>query len=80
LKSGNACCHSVQNCLSFSLLTKNVKNKIYRSIILPVVGYGCKTWSLKFRDEHSLRMFENRMPRRVFKSKRDEVTGSPLLN
>jgi hypothetical protein len=49
LKSGNACCHSVQNLLSSSLLSKNVKIKIYRTIILPVVLYGCETWSLILR-------------------------------
>jgi len=43
LKLGNACCHSVQNILSYSLLSKNVKIKIYRNVILPVVLYGCKT-------------------------------------
>ena len=51
LKSGNACYHSVQNVLSFSLLTKNLKIKIYRILILPVVLYGCETWSLTVREE-----------------------------
>ena len=51
LKSGNACCHSVQNLLSSSLLTKNLKIKIYRTITLPVVLYGCETWSLTLRGE-----------------------------
>ena len=51
LKSGNACYHSVQNLLSSSLLSKNLKNKIYRTIILPVVLYGCETWSLTLREE-----------------------------
>jgi hypothetical protein len=46
LKPGNACYHSVQNLLSFSLLSKNLKMKIYRTISLPVVLYGCETWSL----------------------------------
>jgi hypothetical protein len=49
LKYGNACCHAVQNPLSSSLLSKNVKIKIYRIIILPVVLYGCETWSLTLR-------------------------------
>ena len=74
LKSGNACDHSVQNLLSSSLLSKNLKNKIYRNIILPVVLYGCETWSLTKREEHRLRLFENRVLRRVFGSKRAEVT------
>ena len=46
LKSGNACCHSMQNLLSSSLLSKTLKIKIYRTIILPVVLYGCENWSL----------------------------------
>ena len=75
LKLGNACYHSVQNLLSSSLLSKNLKIKICRTIILPVVLYGCETWSLTLREEHRLRVFENRVLRRVFGSKRDEVTG-----
>jgi hypothetical protein len=55
LKSGNACCHSVQNLLSSSLLYKNIKIKIYRTIILDVVLYGCETWSLILREERRLR-------------------------
>ena len=50
LKSGNACYHSVQNLLSSSLLSKNLKIKIYRTIILPVVLYGCETWSLTIEE------------------------------
>ena len=53
----------------------NLKIKIYRTIILPVVLYGCETWSLTLREECRLRMFENRMLRKVFGPKRDEVTG-----
>jgi len=75
LKSDNACCHSAQNLLSSSLLSKNLKIKIYRTIILPVVLYGCETWSLTLREERRLRIFENRVLRRIFGSKRDEVTG-----
>jgi len=73
LKSGNACYHSVQNLLSSSLLSKNIKIKIYRTIILPVVLYGCETWSLTLREERRLRVFENRVLR-IFGPKRDEVT------
>jgi hypothetical protein len=51
LKLGNACYHSVQNHLSSSLLLKNVKIKIYRTIILPVVLYECGTWSLTLRED-----------------------------
>ena len=57
LKLGNACYHSVQNLLSSSLLSKNLKKKIYRNIILPVVLYGCETWSLILREERRLRVF-----------------------
>jgi len=74
LKLGNACYHSVQNLLSSTLLSKNLKIKIYRTIILPVVLYGCETWSLTLRKEHRLRVVENRMLRKVFGPKRDEVT------
>ena len=57
------------------LLSINLKIKIYRTIILPVVLYGCETWSLTLREERRLRVFENRVLRRVFEPKRDEVTG-----
>jgi len=57
------------------LLSKNLKIKIYRTIILPVVLYGCETWSLTLREERRLRVFENRVLRRVFVSKRDKVRG-----
>jgi len=53
---------------------KKKKKKIYRTIILPVVLYGCKTWSLKLREERMLRMSENRVLRRIFGPKRDEIT------
>jgi len=75
LKLGNACYYSVQNILSSSLLSKKLKTKIYRTIILPVVLYGCETLSLKLRDKRRLRVFENRVLRRVFGPKRDDVTG-----
>jgi len=51
------------------------KIKLYRTIILPVVLYGCETWSLKLREKSRLRVFENRVLRRIFGPKRDEVTG-----
>jgi len=75
LKLGNAYYHSVQNLLSSRLLPKNLKIKIYRIIILPVVLYGCETWSRTLREERRLRVCENRVLRRVCGSKRDEVTG-----
>jgi hypothetical protein len=58
----------------FCLVSRNVKDKIYKTIILPVVLYGCETWSLTLRVEHRLRVFENRVLRRTFGPKRDEVT------
>jgi len=65
----------VQNLLSSSLLSKNIKIKKYRTVILPFILYGCETWSLTFREERRLKVFENRVLRRIFGSKRDEVTG-----
>jgi hypothetical protein len=75
LNSGNACYHSVQSLLSSRQLSKNLKIRIYKMIILPVVLHGCETSSLTLREEHRLRVFENRVLRRIFGSKRDEVTG-----
>jgi hypothetical protein len=75
LNSGNACYHLVQSLLSYRLLSKNLKIRIYKTIILPVVLYGCETWSLTLRKEHRLRVFENMVPRKIFGPKRDEVTG-----
>jgi hypothetical protein len=75
LNSGNTCYQSVQSLLSSCLLSKNLKVKIYKTVILPVVLYGCETWSLTLREERRLRVFENRVMRRIFGHKRDEVTG-----
>ena len=75
LKSGNACYHLVQNILSSSLLSKNLKIKIYRNIILRVILCGCGTWSLILREKRRLRVFENRGLGRIFGSEKDEVTG-----
>ena len=74
-KSGDACYHSVQNILSFSLLSRNVKIKIYRTIILLIILYGCETWSFILREERKLWVFENRVLRRIFGPKSDKVTG-----
>ena len=63
----------MQNLLSSRLLSKNLKIKIYRTIILPVVLYGCETWLLTRREERKLRVFENMVLRRIFGPKRDEV-------
>jgi hypothetical protein len=75
LNSGKACCHSVQNLLSSHLLLKNVNIRIYKTIILLVVLYGCETWSLTLREEHRLTVFENKVLRRTFGPKRDVVMG-----
>jgi len=64
----------VLNILSSTLVSKNLKIKIHRTIILPVVLYGCETWSLTLREELRLRVFENRVLRRLFGPKREEVT------
>jgi hypothetical protein len=66
LNSGNICYHSVQNLLCSRLLSKNLKMRIYKTIISPVVLYGCETWSLILREEHRLGVFENRVLRRIF--------------
>ena len=73
LKSGNVCYPSVQNLMSSSLLSKNLKIKIYGTIILHVVLYGCETWSLTLREERRLRMSENRVLRSIFGPKKNEV-------
>jgi hypothetical protein len=73
--AGIDCCHSGQNLLSSRLLPKNIKIIIYKTIILRVVLYGCKSWPLKLREEHILMAFENRMLRRMFELNRAEVTG-----
>ena len=65
LKLGNACYHSVQNLLSSSLLSKNVKIRIYRTIILVDVLYGCETWSHTLREECRITVLENRVLRRI---------------
>jgi hypothetical protein len=63
-------CHSVLNLPSSRLLSKNLKIGIYTTIILPVVMYGCETWSVPLREEHKLRVFENRALRRICGPKR----------
>jgi hypothetical protein len=75
VNSGNACCHSVQSLLSSRLLSRNVKVKIQKTAILPFILYECETWSLTSREEHTLRVFENCVLRRIFGPKWDEVRG-----
>jgi hypothetical protein len=75
INSGNACYHSVQKRLFSRLLSENVKIKIYKTIILPIVLYACETWSLIVAEEHRLKVFENRVLRRIFRPKGDEMVG-----
>jgi hypothetical protein len=79
MNSGNACYHSVQNLLSSQLLSKNLKIRIYKTIMLSVVLYGCETWSPTLREERRLMVFENKVLRRIFRPKRDEVTGENCI-
>jgi hypothetical protein len=72
--SGNACCLSVHSLLSSRLLSGNVKFKIYKAIILPALC-GFESWYLTLRERHSLRVFEKRVLRRIFRPKRDEIMG-----
>ena len=65
----------MQNLLSSSLLSKNIKVQIYVTITLPFVLYGCDTWSPTVSEEHKLRVFRNRVLRKVFGPTRGEVTG-----
>jgi hypothetical protein len=64
--------YSVSKCFWFQV---NLKIRIYTTIILPVVLYGCETWSLTLREEHRLRVFKNRVLRGIFVPKMDEVIG-----
>jgi len=75
LKSGIACYHSVQKLLSSSWLFKNIKIKKSISIILPIVLYGCETWSVTLLEEHRMWVFENRVLRRIFGLKNHMVTA-----
>ena len=78
-RSGNACYHSVENLLSSTLLSKNLKIKIIYIhiyiIILPIVLYGCETWSLTLREGRKLKEFENKVLRIIFEPRSDEITG-----
>jgi hypothetical protein len=75
LNSGNVCYLSVQSLPSSRLLSRNITVKIYKTIILPVVLFGCESWSLTLRKEHRLRVFKNRVLRRISGPKSDELTG-----
>ena len=77
---GNACYYSLQKIFSSRLLSKKLKVNTYKTTILPVVLYGCATWSLTLRELHRLRVFENKVDlhsllRKIFGAKKDEITG-----
>jgi hypothetical protein len=74
LNSGNVCYHSDQNLLPSYLLSKKLKMNIYKIIILPVL-YGCEAWSLRLREVHRLKVFENTVLRKIFGSMREKVVG-----
>jgi hypothetical protein len=82
LNLSNACYNSVQNILSSPLLSKNVKIRIHKTVVFLVVLYVCETWSLALREEHRLRVFEDRVLKIIFEPKRDELTEDwrKLLN
>ncbi|KAJ4432001.1 hypothetical protein ANN_20615 [Periplaneta americana] len=74
INMGSACYYSVEKLLSSSLLSKNLKVRIYKTVILPVLLYGCETWTLTLREGYRLKVFENKVLRKIFGAKRDEVT------
>ena len=71
INMGNAYYYSLEKILSSHLLSKKLKVKTYKTIILPVVLYSCETWSLTLRDEHRLGVFENKVLRKIFGAKKD---------
>ena len=72
---GNSCYYSLEKILSSHLLSKKLKVNTYKTIILPVVLYGCETWSLIFREEHRLRVCENKLLGKISGAKRDKITA-----
>ena len=74
INMGNACYYSLEKILSPRLLSKKLKVKTFKTIILPVVLYICETWSLSLREEHRLRVFENKVLRKIFGAKKHETT------
>ena len=80
INMGNACYYSLEKILSSRLLSKKLKVSTYKTIILPVVLYGCETWSLTLRAEQRLRVLQNKILRKIFGAKRDEIIGDKLYN
>ena len=75
INMGNPCYYSLEKILSSHLLSKKLKVNTYKTIILLVVFYGCETWSLTLREEHRLRVFENKALRKIYGAKRDAIRG-----
>ena len=75
INMGNECYYSLEKILSSHLLSKKLEGNTYKTIILPVLLYGGETWSLTLREEHRLRVFENKVLRKIPRAKRDEITG-----
>ena len=75
INMGNACYYSVENILSSRQLSEKLNVNTYKTVILPVVLHGCETWSLMLIEEHRLRVFENKVLRKIVGAKRDEITG-----
>ncbi|KAJ4428775.1 hypothetical protein ANN_25768 [Periplaneta americana] len=75
INMGNACYYSAEKLLSSSLQSKNLKIRIYKTVILPVVLHSCETWTLTLREEQRLKVYENKILRKIFRAKRDVVTG-----
>ena len=73
INMGNACYYSLENILSSHLLSEKLKVNTYKTIILPAVFYGCGTWSLTLKEECRLRVFENKVLRKIFGAKRDKI-------
>ena len=75
INTANTCYYSLEKILSSRLLSKKFKVKTYKTIILPVVLYGFETLSLTLREKHRLWVFENKVLRKIFGAKKDEITG-----
>ena len=75
INMGNACYYSLEKILSSRLLSKKLKVNTHKTVMLPVVLYDCETWSLTLREEHGLRVFENKVLRKIFGTKKYEITG-----
>jgi hypothetical protein len=80
LNSENACYHSIKNILSSCLISKNLKIRLYKMVILPIMLYGCETWSFTLREKHRPRVFKNNVLKKIFGPKREEDGSWRKLN